>query len=253
MESPAIDQAQDGSVAALDLSEARVPEPYRAAFAAVDGPELTPVSVDEQGRLVGVQALPDGGEYLPEVNPYDAERRALAAEAARRARTMAIRRTVAGVATVVVIGVAFMLEAQEPTFNAEEFLRTVTFFAVVLLAGNELLNLRVSTGAPRQRPGNPGVFLLRDALVVRRNGKVQVFPRAAIVAIDEPRRTVGADSAYLVTRIVHRARGKKDRGEYTLDVGPPLGAPGVPEVAAAERVRIARLRHIQRWWSGAQS
>lgn len=253
MESPTIDQAQDGSFGALNVAEARVPEPYRAAFAAVDGPELRPVSADAQGRLVGVQDLPNGGEYLPEVNPHDTERRAAAAEAAAAARMMLIRRIAALVATGVGIVVAYLIAASEPNFDVAKFARNVGIIAAPLLGGNEALNLRVSTGAPRPRPGNPGVFLFPDAMVVRRNGSAQVFPRAAILAIDEPRRAGAVGSEYEVSRVVFRARGKKDRGEYTLDVGPPLGAPAIAEVAAAERVRKARLGHIQRWWNDAQS
>lgn len=64
--------------------------------------------------------------------------------------------------------------------------------------------------ATSPRPGEPGLFFLNDALIVRRHGACSVFPRAAIVAIDEQRKTHDAalarDEERRRTRLEHLRR-----------------------------------------------
>lgn len=239
-------------VGQTDVLESKVPDAARAAFAAVDGPVHLPVGADAQGALTGELDL-DGGVYLPEENPHDAERRALKQAEQDARRTANIRRVLAvALSLVVVIALYLLATISSEPFNAAQFVRNCGLVIAIIFGGSEALNLSLRPKDDRRpRSGNPGVFLLGDLLIVRRHGNCQVFPRAALLGIDEVRRRAspgaGPGSEYEVTLISFRARNKKGRGEYTLDVGPPLGAPLEPGIAAAERVRKARLRRLQAW------
>lgn len=216
---PAVTTGPDG----LPVQVRRRPEPVRA------GPD---------GELIGELELADRVMFLPEQHPDDVE--------AKRDRITSLIPTLV-VGVLVILGASQMDDLMR--VDAGGLLGSLPGFGVMLVAVGliSLMLIRALVFDPGRPPrtgwsGTPGVFLLRDALIVRRGGLCDVFPRQAVVAIEEAMHTradeIGKPPVrYPVTEIKYQ--GLRGRCTYTLDVG--------TSAWAADAVRVGRLRRLQRW------
>ena len=237
------------------VPEAGADARLRGLFAAIDGGSMeatarpagalvrrerrpAPVTVGQGGELVGELALADGVVFLAEQNPADVDRRGWTILQAVR----------------VSIGMLLLGCGLESCGGEWSVLvwPTVLCYALAFPIGAALGQRRTSvlSDAPLASTcaGTPGVFLLADALVVRRAATCDVFPRQSITAIAGVERVRDGAVRYQVTQITYQ--GLRGRCTYTLDVGPPIGAWHTPEVLTDEQVRVARLRRLQAWLNG---
>lgn len=222
------------------LPEVRADPRLRALFERADVIHFAPVRVGPDGALVGARPIATDVLFLPEPNPADLEPPSDPIGAGFRATQVILTAAIGGC-------FVFALDREEwPLFLGWALLLGAAGLGL-MESSRQQIGLRERD---RPRPGNPGIFLLRDALVIRRNGTCAIFPRHAILALGESIRGGSAQFGetpvfYTVTQITYQ--GLRGDCTYTLDVGPPMVVAPPPELAAREQLRAARLRRLQAW------
>ncbi|MEZ4451392.1 MAG: hypothetical protein R3B09_18070 [Nannocystaceae bacterium] len=223
----------------IGLPEVHLDPPVRGLLAALDRGALVPVTIDGEGVLVGELELGGGATFLPEPHPDGRSTRGWVDVVGLRALQWSTIGLLVGGAVYLLVdalGLIFLL------------LVTAAFWPLLYLVatqgGRGRLWLRPP---PTTRGGNPGLLLLGEALVVRRHGVCDVFPRRAVVAITEVERSrPGAPGEppvrYAITQIAYR--GLHGQSTYTLDVGAPIGARATVPI---DGLRAARLRRVRAW------
>jgi len=239
----------DASRGRTGVREIRADPELRALLAAVDGGRPEPVGVAADGGLTGELAVADGAVFLPEQHPADVE-----APRDRVGAGIEALKVVLVSAIVVCLALTMSGVDRDGGVLWQNFVVWLGLYGAAAVGLARVGRTQIRLHASRERRGgNPGVFLLRDRLVVRRGGACDIFPRQAIMAIDEAERARPAERGaapvrYPVTRIVYQ--GPHGSCEYSLDVGPPRGSDRSPATARAEQVRMARLRRLQAWLHG---
>lgn len=228
------------------LPEVRADPRLRALFERADVIHFAPVRVGPDGALVGARPIATDVLFLPEPNPADLEpssdRIGTGFSAVQWILACAIGGCFAFIQTY---------DELHDTVFWPGFVGWLVLFGAAALALKEVHRQQIHLRDRNQaRPGNPGIFLLRDALVIRRNGTCAIFPRHAILALGESIRGGSAQFGetpvfYTVTQITYQ--GLRGDCTYTLDVGPPMVVAPPPELAAREQLRAARLRRLQAW------
>ncbi|HEY8374958.1 MAG TPA: hypothetical protein VIK91_00660 [Nannocystis sp.] len=233
----------------IGISEVCAEPRLRALFHHVDAIHPAPVRVGPDGTLRGELPVDVGVVFLPEPCPAD-----LATPRDWIRLGLAALQWILLAAIAVSFAFVMTYDHERDTVLWPIFGGWLVILAVVAvrLAAIDRPQVPLRT-EPQAPPGNPGIFLLRDALVVRRGGTCDIFPRHAILAIGESTRRgepeFGAPPLpYPITQITYQA--PRGACTYTLEIGPPIAILPDPELTARQQLRTARLRRLQTWLNG---
>ena len=220
----------------IGLAEQRAEGVLQRVLGSAPQARVPAVVPDGGGGLDGIVPMVDGWQYLPEEHPDDIAIRA-DVKAKARAKRISVFFTTIGV----VVGVLMFL------IGMRSIIAVAIGVSIAGLGAAPLVGrLRPAT---RAHTAQPGIFLGPDALIVRRNGRLWVFPRERLVRIQEVHRKtpdpIAADQLdYAVTAIEYVGRSGKTES-YTLDVQPP--GPLEPAIARQEDIRTRRLALMKDW------